>query len=242
MPCMMQKNSDRQVNKFKLWAAICLSLLKLRHHVIMLNSWISQHGNSLFFPPTTSSLKSESPLAASSHLPLPQQIGLPPLMDCLLPLDRRFPPSRRMVSSSQHMVGLLPQHMVSLLPPSTHGFIPFSTNSLWPPFSMHSFSPWQPFLTNRLLHRWSWRCLWVSFLLMDAFLPFLDRWSPPSLNAQPPSSIEEQPPPSADAWPPPSTNGRLPPLTHGLDDAPPLHKHLFPQWTASSLLDCQGRR
>jgi len=129
----------------ELWAAICLSPLKLQHHLIMLNFWISQHRNSLFFLPTTSSLKS---LPSGCFLPPitmapPSMDGLPPSTDSLLPLQN-------VSSLPQYTVGLLPPSMHNQPLPSMNSLFPPLTNSLWPPLMHGCLHP----LTHGLLPWW----------------------------------------------------------------------------------------
>jgi len=105
--------------------------------------WISQHGNSLFFLPTTltNSLFSRwtiSPLPRWMASSLRQQMAsLPGWMVSLPLLNERPPPSVNKRSlpllNEQHSTNsLLPPSTIGLLFPSMNGLFPCSTNGLLP--------------------------------------------------------------------------------------------------------------
>ena len=150
--CYLQLCVPMHVNNFKSWAAVFSSLLKPQHHV---EFWISKHGNSLFFPPTT--LK-RAPTCKSTNGLLPQWTA------------SSFP--WRTVSSTYGLPPLsmngpcLSQWMASPLsewPPSLNGQPPPSLNG-WPPPSL-----W-PIIQGMDKSSWvswgSWQCyeLWITLL------------------------------------------------------------------------------
>ena len=116
MPCFFWKNSDKRVNKFKLWDEIHLSPLKLRHHVITyVELWMSQCENSLFFLPTT----------LSNFLPPLSMNCVPALTNGILP-----PSTNSIVPRSKNSV-LLPSLMNGVLPPLKNSVPHPSSSFLW---------------------------------------------------------------------------------------------------------------
>jgi len=175
MPSFLWKNSDRWVNNFKSWDTICSSLLKLRHHVIMLNFEFPQHCSS--FPPhhPTCLWQTASSLIDEQHPPSLIDLQCPPSLDKWCPpsfVDKWCPPS------------LEEWHPPSLLnkwhPPSLEELCPTSLIDEWLPTFLEE---WPPPLKNGSLPCW-----WMAHCLVDEWLPplltngSLPQWMAPSLN------------------------------------------------------------
>jgi len=170
MPSFLWKNSDRWVNNFKSWDTICSSLLKLWHHVIMLNFEFPQHCSS--FPPhhPTCLWQTASSLINEQHPPSLIDLQCPPsLVDEPHPsLDKWGPPS--------FVDKWCPPSLEEWRPPSLLNKqhpLPLLKNSVLPPSSMNGSLP---SLKNGPL---PWRMVHC----------LVDEWLTPSMNGSLPQQM-----------------------------------------------------